>query len=119
MEDNPHKLAPNPTHAWLRVTLWILPTGFALISISLVEWLEQRISYDTASQWVPATWIILNCVFTVGAGWFSTVLSPDGLKNGKLRINRVVEFFLIQCLVVPCLSVVVVIVIAALYPNLF
>jgi len=119
MADNPNKIPWNPVHAWLRVVLWPLPTGFAWMSAYAIIWFVRALSYSPSSPLILIIWIILNCVFTVGTGCFNIVLSPDGFKDGKLRINRVVEFFLIQCLVVVCLPIVTIIVFSSLYPNLF
>lgn len=97
-----------------RATLWVLPTGFIVISVVGIEWLVDMIGFP--SSIVVPVWLALGTAFTGGTGWFHSWLSGDAhIKPGGIR-SRTLKFVLLQLLVVPGIVIGVILVCLAINP---
>lgn len=89
----------NRTITWLRVMLWLLPTGFAVLSAIGQNFL---IRYGL----VPINfgiYFLIVALFTVGTGYYNALLSPRAKTQPGGLLNRTVLFFVIQLFLVPLL----------------
>ena len=84
----------NATLTAFRVLLWLLPTGFALMSAYGYAVWSRHLPFGSGLSW--SIWLTLNGVFILATGWYNALLSANasGIRYG-LR-NRVILFFLIQ-----------------------
>ena len=62
----------NRAQATVRVILWLLPTGFAVLSAMGSSWLK---IHGYLPRWHLAACLIPNVIFVVGAGWYNALLS--------------------------------------------
>ena len=99
-------LPRNPIYPWLRVMLWILPTGFLVISVGGLFALSNNINIGEATVIVAS--ILLNALFLIGTGWCDYQLSPSERKNYRSVGMAICLFFLSQIFLVPILLGVVV-----------
>ncbi|MEO7099619.1 MAG: hypothetical protein ABI162_09685 [Luteolibacter sp.] len=119
MENDPNKIPENHAQAWLRIILWILPTGFAWMSGVGLSLLAARGGSWGAAPVIFPIWIVLNCAFIVGAGRFHRMLSPQTTNDPEMHLGHVVTFFAVQLLLIPFLSLFVVFVICKANPIRF
>jgi len=102
--DDSNKPPPNPMHAWMRVIMWLLPTGFAWGSGVGLNWLISLSRLP--SELGMCFWVMLNVAFLVGAGWYrGALLDQEGYVDW--RFVRIAAFFGLQLLLIPLLSVVI------------
>jgi len=87
-----------------RVTLWLLPTAFAFMSV---------FGHTTYSRYLPfplntalCLWWLLNGFFILGTGWFNALLSPNSRLEWHGVRKRVILFFLMQPFIIVFLACV-------------
>lgn len=90
----------NRAQACVRVTLWLLPTGFAFFSAWAGNWLFEH-SY--VPQLGVSAWMFVNTIFVVGTGWFNALLSPHARAEPNGASKRIILFFVIQVFLIPVL----------------
>lgn len=115
---DPELIPNNRAHAWLRVILWILPTGFAWMSAAGLNMLSVRGGFPNLAQLVVPIWIVVNIIFVSGAGWYRAALLHQ-VGNVDWRSGRTVEFFAIQLLLIPFFSVIILFAICVANPIKF
>lgn len=101
----------NHAVAWLRVTLWILPTGVAWMSGIATGWWS-NLPTKVGSIPMFTAWAICNLLFTVAVGYYCQMLSPSPRK----KPYRVILFLTTQVFVIPLLSSVVILAVWAWHP---
>ena len=111
MENDDNEIPTNHAHAWLRLVLWILPTGFAWMSGVGLSMLATGGSFPVLAAFTIPIWVVLNCAFLVGAGRYHRMLSPQTSNDPEMHLGHVVTFFALQLLLIPFLSLLVVFVI--------
>ena len=99
-----NKPPPNPIHAWMRVIMWLLPTGFAWGSGVGLNWLIR--TPHMRSDLGPLLWLVLNVLFLIGSGWYrGALLDQEG--DVDWRFGWIATFFGVQLLLIPLLSVII------------
>ena len=91
----------NRAQATVRVILWLLPAGFAVLSAEGCNWLKYR--GILASSWGFGVWLLLNVAFALGAGWFNAMLSTKARGEADGVAYRTVMFFFLQLFLIPVL----------------
>ncbi|MEO5711947.1 MAG: hypothetical protein ABIT37_00515 [Luteolibacter sp.] len=77
-----------------RVTLWILPTAFAVMSVFGHANYSRHMPFS--SNTALCLWFLLNGFFVLGTGWFNALLSTDSRLELHGIIQRLILFSLIQ-----------------------
>ena len=111
--DQTDMIPRNHARAWLRVVLWILPTGFAWMSAVGLSMLSGRRGFPGMTELIMPLWFVLNIAFVVGVGWYNKMLSSRADAGPNGRDGRVVLFFVIQIFLIPLLSALVLFAICA------
>lgn len=100
----------------LRVFLWILPAGVAVLTAMGVS------SFNFAGfAFRPGlgSWLAINILFVAGAGWYDANLSKRGLSESDGVFYRVVLFFFLQLFLIPLLPMTVLFLICFFNPIKF
>jgi hypothetical protein len=84
--------------SWLRVMLWLMPSGFAILSMSAPARLRPW-GIDVPSD--PAVWFWAILVFTIGTGIVDACLAIRVPRNFDATAFRVVVFVSFQALLIP------------------
>ncbi|MEO7099620.1 MAG: hypothetical protein ABI162_09690 [Luteolibacter sp.] len=113
--ETPEPLPRNPIYQWLRVMLWILPTGFLVISVGGLSALSNN--FPISEGMVIAASVLLNVLFVIGAGWCDYKLSPPERKNRPSVGVAIFLFFLSQLFIVPILIGAVVFALYSFNPS--
>lgn len=91
----------NPSKTLFRIILWLLPTGFAVLSAIGSRYLPGGVILDDRSS--LTLWLILNILFTAGAGWFNAHLSNRVKPEQDGALFRTFVFVIAQMFLVPLL----------------
>lgn len=107
------EVAPNRRmHIFMRVMLWILPTGYLLMSFVGMSWLMTKFSH--ANSIVIVLWILSNVVFVVGAGWCDYKLVRGWVKNHYFEVTSVVMFVFLQMIYIPSFFLLIGLIVAGI-----
>jgi hypothetical protein len=97
--ETPEPLSRNPIYPWLRVMLWILPTGFLIVSVAGLFAIANNIRVSEGT--IISASILLNVLFLIGTGWCDFKLSPPERKNTQSVGMAIFLFCLCQVFLVP------------------
>ena len=105
MENDQNLVSSNWAQAWLRVVMWILPTGFFWISAFGANYLTaySGVIGDLSTY----LWVLLNIGFMIGAGWYDSLLSSRARKSPGSSYLWIIQFFLHQLYLIPLITFVV------------
>jgi hypothetical protein len=101
-ESNSSEQVPkNRAQAWFRIILWILPSGFAMMSLSGFHQLYRTIPIPFWCIWIL---IPVNLIFILAAGWFDALLDRRFKKSVEQMRAWMLTFLLFQLLAIPIFS---------------
>src|SRR6476660_3035499 len=103
-ESNSSEQVPtNRAQSWLRLVMWVLPSGFAICS--LFAWWRLDPLY-TLSKWRLGAYLLVNLLFIIASGWFDAVLNHRIEKSAGQMSAWVITFLLYQLFAIPTFSIV-------------
>lgn len=105
MDENFEKPPTNRAQAWFRVLLWLVPAGFAMMSLSGFHQLYRTIPMPFWFIWIL---IPVNLVFILSAGWFDALLDRRFEKSVEQTRAWMFTFLLFQLLAIPIFSVLLI-----------
>ena len=98
-EENPTEHFPiNPLHSWLRVMLWVIPTGFVFSSAALGVAGQRYLGLDQTIATVVAWSSFFLCL--IGAGWSDFKIAGPGWKGVFSMVGSVVLYVICQMIFV-------------------
>ncbi|MES2658713.1 MAG: hypothetical protein V4689_08845 [Verrucomicrobiota bacterium] len=104
----------NRARAAFRIFLWILPTGFALLSIWIgFGW----IAHALLSRFSFGAWGLVNLIFALGVGWCHALLPRRGPRVRFEIIGDTLIFVFLQFFLVPILLGLVLFLTCTIAPN--
>lgn len=100
-DPNPNSFVRNPLYPWLRVILWMIPSGFVLLSSAGIFSLGNMRVFN--NYLAVILWVLLNIAFVIGVGWCDYQLSsPERKRTRKIGL-AILLFFIIQIFIIPLL----------------
>ncbi len=112
-------MTPPPNHpakTLLRVLLWFLPTGFALLCFLGTPHLER---FGIPSRSYGIIWYLLTSAFAVGTGWYNALLSNRAKLESNGLKHRILLFWAIQHFLVPLLLAMLLFAVCSIDPIKF
>src|SRR6476620_2251014 len=100
---------PSRAQAWLRILLWLLPSGFALGSAWLLGWLDFWGGFrpHLVLSHPLAVWRIANALFVLGIACLCAKLSTSEKPRGSFG-SYVVWFCISQLGLIPLIAALVI-----------
>jgi len=99
---------PNSAIGWYRFMLWMMPTCVAITSGFGFGWLANSMRIRSGES-VLLGWLVFNIAAAAGIGYFQAKLESPRWRgvDGQVQPGRVVNFVLLQVLIVPVMSCVI------------
>lgn len=93
---------------WYRFMLWMMPTCVAITSAFGIGWLAATLRVRSGEP-VVLGWLVFNIAAAAGIGYFQAKLESPRWRgvDGSVKPGRVVNFVMLQFLIVPVMSCVV------------
>lgn len=100
-DPNQNPFGRNPLYPWLRVMLWIIPTGFTVLTAAFVASFGRSVTFSNSSTIEICA--LLDVAFVIGAGWCDFQLSSPKRKANQTVGIAILLFFLGQIFIIPIL----------------